>query len=304
MDSTNPTRRGPRRNRAKSRRILPFLATVASCLSAAASVANAGTGDAEPSWIPYLDVGIDSGEEIAGASVTSTVTDSASGTNSFDHARLRFGVGVLMPSWTKTPGRPRLFVQGGIDYHLAGSQRALDVGNVGDPQPAIDRLNPNRPNDRESIPGQGQRIRQEYMGPGWLAAIGVAFEMPAPWDDGSIRLKPMAAYEGERIRIEGQLVHVSEPSDNVFVVDRAHARGNPTTDHRLGLGGEIELTFFEGDRFEMSAYGNARYLWVVSGRSTRLGSTPTGIATFEWRQDANVVRGGLGIRVSWTGLNP
>lgn len=279
-----------------------MLATVASCVSAAASVANAG--DAEPSWIPYLDVGIDSGEEIAGASVTSTVDDSASGTNSFDHARLRFGAGVLMPSWTQIPGRPRIFVQGGIDYHLAGSQLALDVGEVGNPQPAIDRLNLNRPNDPEPIPGQGQLIRQEYMGPGWAAAIGVAFEMPAPWDGGSIRLKPMAAYEGERIRIEGRLVDVSEPSDNVFVIDQAYARKNPTTDHRLGLGGEIELTFFEGDRLEMSAYGNARYLWVVSGRSTRLVSTPTGIAAFEWRQDANVVRGGLGIRVSWRGLSP
>ena len=103
------------------------------------------------------------------------------------------------------------------------------------------------------------------------------------------------------MRIEGRLTQVSEPSENVFVVYRAMARKNPRTDHRLGVGGEVELVFFQGERVEMSAFANVRYLWLLGGRSTEF-SDSTGIARFEWRGDANVLRGGLGFRVGWTGF--
>jgi hypothetical protein len=88
---------------------------------------------------------------------------------------------------------------------------------------------------------------------------------------------------------------------NVFLVRRSYARNNPTTDHRLGVGGEIELIITQGDQIELSAFGNVRYMWVVSGRTTVLGD-PDGVARYRWSQDANVVRGGMGIRIGWRGF--
>jgi hypothetical protein len=266
-------------------------------------VSEARAASDEPSWTPYAEFGFDSGEEITGATVVSSVGAGSTGSNSSDPTRLRFAAGALTPSWTSLAGQPRLFFQGGVDFHAAGSERAIEVGRIGVPEDAIARLtlNSNINNDAEDIAGQGQYIRQEYIGPAWNAALGVAFTVPAPWDDGSIRLKPLAAYEGERVRIEGRLTQVSEPSENVFVVYRAMARKNPRTDHRLGVGGEVELVFFQGERVEMSAFANVRYLWLLGGRSTEF-SDSTGIARFEWRGDANVLRGGLGFRVGWTGF--
>jgi hypothetical protein len=279
------------------------------CLLPTNASAQLQSTTAQPSWIPYLEAGFDAGDEISGASVTSSTGLNSSGTNSFEHARLRFAVGVLTPSWTSLPGRPRLFIQGGIDAHSSGSERVLDVGQIGDPELAISRLPVNLPNPRpnpadtetESIAGQGRFIRQEYMGPAWAASLGVSFETPAPWEDGSIRLKPLIAYEGERFRIEGRLTEVIQPMTNVFLVRRSYARNNPTTDHRLGVGGEIELIITQGDQIELSAFGNVRYMWVVSGRTTVLGD-PDGVARYRWSQDANVVRGGMGIRIGWRGF--
>ena len=270
-------------------------------------VSEARAASDEPSWTPYAEFGFDSGEEITGATVVSSVGAGSTGSNSSDPTRLRFAAGALTPSWTPLAGRPRLFFQGGVDIHSAGSERAVDVGGIGDPEIDIAAFNgrlmtnPGLRSDAEDFSGQGQYIRQEYIGPGWNASLGVAFTVPAPWEYGSIRLKPLAAYEGERVRIEGRLTQVSEPSENVFIVHRAIARKNPRTDHRLGVGGEVELIFFEGERVGMSAYANVRYLWLLGGRSTEF-NDPTGIARFEWRGDANVLRGGMGIRVGWTGF--
>jgi hypothetical protein len=257
----------------------------------------------EPDWTPYAQFGFDAGDEITGSTIVSAVGAGSTGSNSSDPTRLRFAAGALTPSWTPLAGQPRLFLQGGIDVHITGSEKAIDVGEIGVPEDAIARLNldPGRNNDVEDISGQGQYIRQEYMGPAWNAALGVAFTVPAPWEYGAIRLKPLAAYEGERLRIEGRLTQVSEPSENVFIVHRAFARKNPRTDHRLGVGGEVEFLFVEGERVEISAFANVRYLWLLGGRSTEFIDS-TGIARFEWRGDANVLRGSLGIRVGWIGF--
>jgi len=270
-------------------------------LLALPGASEARTESDEPGWTPYAEFGFDSGDEITGSTIVSSVGAGSTGKNSSDPTRLRFAAGALTPSWTPLAGQPRLFLQGGVDIHPAGSERTIDVGEIGVPEDDIATLNLERSNDAEDIDGQGRYIRQEYIGPAWNAALGVAFTVPAPWDYGSIRLKPLAAYEGERVRIEGRLTQVSEPSENVFVVHRAHARKNPRTDHRLGVGGEVELLFFEGERVEMSAYANVRYLWLLSGRSTEF-TDSTGVARFEWRGDANVLRGGLGFRVGWTGF--
>jgi len=296
-----------RRFRVGRSRPLALLTAAVGAFSTAASFAPPASAGSEPSWIPYLGAQFDSGDENAGANMATTVGADARGTNSFDNSRLRFSAGLLTPSLSKTPSKPRFFLEGGVDVHTSGSERTLDVGEIGDPERAISRIPPPRPPrpspDRqpEDVDGQGRFIRQEYIGPAWAAAIGVAFELPAPWDDGSVRLKPLVAYEGTRVRIEGRLTHVLEPTPEVFTVVRAYGRKNPTTDHRVGIGGELELVFYQGNTLEISAFGNVRYLWVVSGRSTLI-ADPSGIASFSWRQDANVLRGGLGVRVGWTGL--
>ena len=273
------------------------------CLSTPSfATAESSSSDRGPSWIPYLDLGFDSSDDESGGTVVNALGPGATGKESFNAAIIRFGVGVLSPNWTPLPGEPRLFIQAGVDARLAGSDRALDVGEIGtirrNALGEIDR--PNR-GDAENVSGQGQFVRQEYIGPAWHAAFGVAFSLPAPWDEGRIRLKPLAAYDGERVRIEGRYSFVTEPSMDVFVEHRAAVRKNPRTDHRLGVGGEIELVVVENDRFEVSAYGNVRYMWLLGGRSTEF-SDSSGIVRFEWRGSANVIRGGLGLRIGWRGI--
>lgn len=280
--------------------LLPLLLTV--LFTAAGSARAQGTSsDQEPNWIPYFELGFDSSDDESSGTATSAFAPNADGQNSFDDARIRFGVGVLSPNWTPIPGEPRLFLQAGVDIHTAESHRPLDSGEIGTPEDDIARVTPGRGTDPEDIGGQGVFIRQEFYGTGWYAGFGVAFSIPAPWDEGRIRLKPVAAYEGERVRFAGRLTQVTEPTEDVFIVHRASALTDARTEHRLGVGGEIEMVFFEGDRVEISAYGNARYMWLLGGRSAHF-TDSTGLAGFEWRGSANVIRGGLGIRVGWTGF--
>ena len=279
---------------------LQLLMGAAICLMACGATAQTTSSNGEPRWLPFVQIGFQSGDERTGATVTSAVGPGSTGSNSFQTARFRFGAGVLGPQWTAVPGRPRFFIRGGVDLSDVGSEDVHSAGAIGRPEDDIPPSPPDGP--PEDVAGQGQLVREEFIGPAWHVGLGLAFDVPAPWEDGKIRLKPELAYEGEQMRIEGRLTQVSSPATGVFVVHRARARSDPRMDHRLGVGGEIEFMFWEGKRAEMSVFANAHYLWLLGGRSSRIGD-PAGLASFEWRTSANIVRGGAGLRLSWKGLS-
>ncbi len=267
-------------------------------------VSEARAASDEPSWTPYAEFGFDSGEEITGATVVSSVGAGSTGSNSSDPTRLRFAAGALTPSWTSLAGQPRLFFQGGVDFHAAGSERAIEVGRIGVPEDAIARLtlNSNINNDAEDIAGQGAIYS---TGVHWTCMeCGARRRLYSPralgrWIHstealGCIRGRA-SAYRGAA---HASLRTVGERLLSSTAPWLARILG-PTTG--LVSAEKSSWSFSRVNAFEMSAFANVRYLWLLGGRSTEF-SDSTGIARFEWRGDANVLRGGLGFRVGWTGF--
>jgi len=53
---------------------------------------------------------------------------------------------------------------------------------------------------------------------------------------------------------------------------------------------------------QVSLYTEARFLWLVSDRTTTF-ADPTGIASFSVKRDAFGIKGGGGVRLSWVGFD-
>jgi hypothetical protein len=228
------------------------------------------------------------------------------------------------PALEDLPGRPRLFVQGGLLVRTFSSKSIYEIGDPGledQPETVVGEYN-NFGNTQgfdlpASFAGQGSDIFATFQDPSWYAAFGVAFSVPIA-DNLLLQIKPSLAYSYEEIDFFGRLTTVNEICDpcpgedppdatptRTFEIWRSNAKGT-TTDHSLGISLEVDLALFRNVRpVRVSLYAESRFLWLVSGSTTTFGDSagdPAGVASFSVMRDDFNIKGGGGVRFSWVGF--
>jgi len=320
---------------ARFRGLAAVAGVLAACLAAPASAAEEGPADAEPGWIPGLSFDF----ETFGYSTKSNVVNDfnppsqeGEGTNGTSKLLARIGGEVMGPAFEALPGSPRLFAGGGVQFDTFSSERIFKVGDVqGNTELDIARFRSTGPvpnqgtpangiadcleqnpqtcevADPEDFGGQFSQIGAQLENPSWSAALGVAFDVPIGRSF-LLQLRPSLAYNVEEVAMSGSIRTVTEDppgptpeEQEFFTIHEASAKAR-STDHSLGLGLELGLTLFRSSRpVRTSIYVDTRFLWLVSDDTTTFSDS---LATYQVRREPFEIRGGAGLRFSWTGFAP
>jgi hypothetical protein len=246
----------------------------------------------------------------------------------------RFGGELMGPMFENLPGSPRLFAKGGVQVRLFSSDDIFRNGaSIEELQRvglSIDERQPERDMARYirsgynglilpgEFSGQGAGVSARFEDPSWYAGLGVAFSVPIGinW---LLYVKPSVQYSMEEIFRSAALTTVDEPVPKLdffpcgtkaadppcsreFFVHRS-SDNISITDHSVGAGLEVSLVLFRTARpIRVSLYAEARFMWLVSGSTTRLADTD-GVATYSITRDDFGIKGGGGLRFSWVGFD-
>jgi hypothetical protein len=279
----------------------------------------------EPRWIPSIDIGFETFDYNADTTVRNFVNPPLGEGTQHEAERqlmVRIGGELMGPAFDDLPGRPRLFVRGGVQIRTFSSNTIFEIGDPGlENQPESDVAEYNTFGNPEGFDlpshfvGQGSDLQATLQDPSWYAALGVAFSVPIA-DNLLLQLKPSLAYSVEELDFFGRLTTVldenpgavdpdpcgtarPDPCLGEFSIHRGRANGN-TTDHSVGLGLEVALALFRNVRpIRVSLYAESRFMWLVSGSTTTFGDS---VASFSVDRDNFGITGGGGVRFSWVGF--
>jgi Outer membrane protein beta-barrel domain len=272
----------------------------------------------EPSWIPSIDIGFETFDYNADTTVRNFVNPPAwEGIQHEAERQLMFRIGgeLMGPAFEDLPGRPRLFVQGGVQVRTFSSDtiyQTADPDIEHEPETDVGEYylfgNTQGFDLPATFAGQGGEVLETIQDPSWYAAFGVAFSVPIA-DNLLLQIKPSLAYSYEEIDFSGRLATVNEPNPGTDPPDGTPTRtfevwrstaGGSTEDHSLGIGLEVDLALFRNVRpVRVSLYAESRFMWLVSGSTTTFGDS---VASFSVDRDNLGIKGGGGVRFSWVGF--
>jgi hypothetical protein len=281
----------------------------------------------EPSWIPSIEIGLETFDYNVDTTVVNQINPPSWQGNQSEAERqtmFRIGGELMGPMFEDLPGRPRLFAKGGIQVRLFSSDDIFGDGNPVvplQPKRGLIQYNTNGLSafDLPSFfEGQGSEVTGQFQDPSWYAGLGVAFSVPfgTNW---LVYLKPSVQYSMEKIDLSGALTTVDEPIPRVdpfpcgvklsdppcirdFFIYRSGS-DTSTTDHSVGMGLEIAMVPFRNVRpIRVSLYAEARFLWLVSGSTTSFADSG-GVAAYSVTRDDFGIKGGGGLRFSWMGFD-
>ena len=280
----------------------------------------------EPSWIPSIDVGFETFDYNVDSTVQNLTNDPTAwaGTEHEAERQLMFRIGaeLMGPAFEDLPGRPRLFVQGGVQLRTFSSDQIFGIGDpkgerqlavVKQPEIGIQQYNRSGNFEGKNLPsdflGQGSTIFGKFQDSSWYAAVGVSFSVPIA-SNLLLQIKPSLQYSLEKIDFDGRFTTVNElnphedPPDGAatrdFFIDRSTG-SQTTTDHSIGAGLELALVLFRNVRpIRVSLYTGARFMWQLGDTTTTWGDQ---VASYSVMRDDFGIRGGGGIRFSWVGYD-
>jgi len=287
----------------------------------------------EPSWIPSIDVGMETFDYNVRSSAENLINPPWLGGSQSEAERqtmFRIGGELMGPMFEGLPGRPRLFAKGGAQFRTFSSDDIFGNGNftVGvEPERGIARyaslgdIARDLPHD---FVGQGSAISARFQDPSWYAGLGVAFSVPIGTDM-LLYIKPSVQYSLEKIDLSASLTTVDEPVPRLDPFDCGVGTGLPPcvreffphrsqqytriTDHSVGAGLEVALALFRSVRpIRVSLYAEARFMWLVSDSTTMINDPktidePNGVANYSIVRDEFGIKGGGGLRFSWVGFD-
>jgi hypothetical protein len=283
-------------------------------------------GPSEPSWIPSIETGFETFDYNVDTTVVNHINPPAfQGKQSEAERHLMFRIGgeLMGPMFEDLPGRPRLFVKGGVQIRTFSSDKIFGIGNAFvDVQPEKGIILYGNSGDQgRDLPGdfegQGSEISARFQDPSWYAGLGIAFSVPIATNL-LLYIKPSVQYSMEKIDLPAGLTTVDEPVPRVdpipcganledpcireFIIHESRTTAS-TTDHSVGMGLEVAVVPFRSARpIRVSLYAEARFLWLVSDSTTTF-ADPNGIATYSVTRDDFGIKGGGGLRFSWVGFD-
>jgi hypothetical protein len=291
----------------------------------------------EPSWIPSIEVGLETFDYNVDTTVVNQINSpSWDGTQKEAERQtmFRFGGELMGPMFENLPGRPRLFAKGGVQIRLFSSDDLFRNGVSIEELQRVDVPIAERQPERDmaryirsgynglilpgEFSGQGGAVNARCQDPSWYAGLGVAFSVPIGINR-LLYVKPSVQYSMEKIFLSAALTTVDEPVPRLdpspcgtratsppctreFFVHRS-SDNTRITDHSVGAGLEVALVPFRNIRpIRVSLYAEARFMWLVSDSTTRLADT-NGVATYSITRDDFGIKGGGGLRFSWMGFD-
>jgi hypothetical protein len=280
-------------------------------------------------WIPSIETGFETFDYNNKTTVTNLINPPAWESTQHEASRqlmYRIGGDVMGPAFEDLPGKPRLFVQGGVQLKTFSAEKISAIADptvAGEPTASVNTYYLKGNYKGENLPtafvGQGNEVYAEFQRPSWYAGLGVAFSVPIA-DNLLLQLKPSLQYSMEKIDVTGVFATVNEttppgvidadpcgtstigpPCSRIFTAYQS--RGNTsTTDRSLGAGMEVALALFRKVRpIRVSLYAEARFMWLLSGSTTSF-SDPGNIAVYSVSRDNFGIKGGGGVRLSWVGF--
>ena len=282
----------------------------------------------EPAWIPSIEMGFDA----YNYDVDTTIVNlddptflSEEQPEALGRILFRIGGELMGPMFEDLPGRPRLFVQGGVGFATYSEERAFELGNPDDPaEPETgfadyQARGPGQQDLPADFEGQGSWLDADLQDPSWYAGLGIAFSVPT--SSGLLfYIKPSVQYSAEATDFKGKLKVVKETSPpgtvdpdpcgpaegfpaclRTFEVRESHVDFD-TTDHSIGPGLEVAMAFLSTRPLRISLFAQVRALWLVSGKTNSV-TDPNGIASYSVERDSFGFRGGAGVRLSWVGFD-
>ncbi len=173
----------------------------------------------EPAWIPSLDVGF----EGFSYDVDTTIVNfpgvnpvSETQVESVNQLVFRIGGELMGPMFEDLPGRPRLFVQGGVGFSTFADElfERDDPSLLNQPETNIDTYLSQGAGENDfpsDFEGQGSRLDASLQDPSWYAGLGIAFSVRT--SGGMLfYIKPSVQYSLEKIDFGGKLTTVEETS--------------------------------------------------------------------------------------------
>ncbi len=287
----------------------------------------------EPAWIPSLEVGFEGFRYDVDTTILNLRNPDLDDPESWSDAQgesvnqlvFRIGGELMGPMFEDLPGRPRLFVQGGVGFSAFSGEDVFELGipDVDDePELGISKYYTNGPQGQEfpfDFKGQGSWFNANFQSPSWYAGLGIAFSLPT---SGGLLfyIKPSVQYSVQEIDFTGRfkVVEDTSPPGTVdpkpcgtlqdppvaclltFEVHRPNDAKLSTTDHSVGPGLEVAMAFRPVGPIRISLFGQVRALWLVSGTTN---SFTDGEASYRIVRDGLVFKGGAGVRLSWVGFD-
>jgi len=281
-------------------------------------VASADDEFSEPRWIPSIEIGFDTYSYDVDATIinlSDPTTWSETQKGGADQILFRIGGELMGPMFEDLPGRPRLFVQGGVEIATYRDTSLFELGNPdvpGEPEAGIAKYQDSGPGQFDlpaDFMGQGSWLDAKLQDPSWYAGLGIAFSVPI--STGLLfQIKPSVQYSVEDIDFNGELKTVYEPPppgvdppDGPYTRDfqiRQSYAAFSTTDHSIGPGLEVAMGFLSSRPIRISIFAQIRALWLVSGKTNAF-TDSAGVASYTVKRDDLVVKGGAGLRFSWVG---
>ncbi len=287
-----------------------------------------------PAWIPSIEAGFEGFSYDVDTTVLNLVNPDLDDPQSWSDAQggsvnqlvFRIGGELMGPMFEDLPGRPRLFVQGGVGFNAFSGEDVFKLGipDVADePLDGIARYYTNGPQAQDypfDFKGQGSWFNAKFQSPSWYAGLGIAFSLPTSGDL-LFYIKPSVQYSVQEIDFTGRLRAVEDTSPpgtvdpdpcgtlqdppvacpRTFEIHESSAKLS-TTDHSIGPGLEVAMAFGSTRPIRFSLFGQVRALWLVSG-TTNSFTDPNGVASYRIVRDGLVVKGGIGLRWSWVGFD-
>jgi len=282
----------------------------------------------EPNWIPSIEIGFDAysydvDTTIINLSDPTTWSETQKG--GADQILFRIGGELMGPIFEDLPGRPRLFVQGGVGIPTYKNYSVFELGNPDEPTEPEDDIakyqtsGPGQKDLPTDFAGQGSWLDAKLQDPSWYAGLGIAFSVPIS-SELSFQIKPSVQYSVEDIDFVGKFKTVFEPPPpgvdpppcspqpctegpftRVFEIRESNADFS-TTDHLIGPGLEVAMGFRSRRPIRISVYAQIRALWLVSDKTNAF-TDSAGVASYTVKRDDLVVKGGAGLRFSWVGTD-
>jgi hypothetical protein len=264
------------------------------------------------SWLPAVGflLAVDSQEGVGSASSSARISIEEDGTILTPLVGLE--AELMTPSLFSSLGSPRLFVRGGATRAFDVERTIVQEGSVGEITiPVIDPDGDGNPDQRTPIAavgGQGTLLRTQVQPWGFMAAAGLAFELPFLGDGARmVRIKPSIEYRREQLRVTAFLggaesIDLSELCPCRSVNLEATSK---RTLHAIGPGLEVEMDTGHIRSSSVTIYGAFRAYRVIDGRSInvdRVGEfddgTPVSLGG-RFRRDRWSYRFGVGLRLRW-----
>jgi len=120
---------------------------------------------------------------------------------------------LMTPGLTQLPGRPRGFVQGGVEASFGFDYSVAKEGDLGDmgvtPKERVEELN--------RVPGRGSGTFVEIASPLYFAGAGVAFT--AEVLGRRLRIKPSFEWMSQRVKVRGQTHFAVQLNGGIYATE-------------------------------------------------------------------------------------